>query len=162
MIPGENNVPPVRDEVPPLVDSPVPLPPIPTEVPEPVAPVDPGVPEPEGPDAPDMRQPLPRPKFPQVGRITPEPFDITFTPRILGGGSDKDFFTRRVDFSEAGATLRDSAEPWECESWRKGAFVGTFTPGEQPNVGGYDSYYALDGGGGRYPSVDLLVLGTTE
>jgi hypothetical protein len=30
-----------------------------------------------------MRQPLPRPKFPQVGRIPAESFDIEFTPRAI-------------------------------------------------------------------------------
>jgi hypothetical protein len=89
MIPGENDVPPVRDDVPPIVENPVTLPPIPDYSPEPVAPW-PGIPRedlpaPPGlkPEAPYIKQELPRPKFPQVGRIPQEPFQITSSSRSI-------------------------------------------------------------------------------
>ncbi len=87
MIPGENNVPPVRDGVPPIVENPVtpkqapPLPPQPESVP-PEAPQPPDLEKKQEPPlAPDMRQPLPRPKFPEVGRIPETPFHIQFEGR---------------------------------------------------------------------------------
>lgn len=99
-LPGENNVPPVREGVPPIVENPVTTPPLPQAPSLPQA----SPPAQETPETAqttleyryDRDQPLPRPKFPQVGRIPETSFDIEFTPRQINTLRPHAFYGERV------------------------------------------------------------------
>ena len=159
MLPGENNVPPVRDGVPPIVENPTTLPQIPKSAFEPVRPMSPEPPmSPELPawtgNPPDLRQQLPRPKFPQVGRIPQEPFQVVTSTRQISTLRPHAFYG---EASTDGVTIW----PGLLITYIEGSLGGTAVPEIWQPAGLTDEPLFISAGAGDIICLKFDVDGTT-